>query len=109
VKKPATGDVDVPRGKAKEPFRTYARVGDSVKVKDVQMLKVLCPYCVIGMAMVDVVKRNGAETVDKQPRQCGMCKRYFELQITMHVTGVRLETVDRNKAVREALQNLVEG
>ena len=75
--------------------------------KDTKMLRVMCPYCTVGSALVEIVRRHGADTVDKTPRPCRSCSRYFDLQITMSVSGIPLQTVDRDKAFRKSLKELV--
>jgi len=71
------------------------------------MLRVMCPYCTVGSALVEIIRRHGADTVDKTARPCRSCSKYFDLQITMSVSGIPLETVDRNKAFRKSLKELV--
>ena len=72
-----------------------------------KLLKVLCPYCTVGHAMVGVEKRHGADHVDKRARQCEACKRYFDLKIEFHVSGIPLEPVDAQAALRKSLQEML--
>ena len=73
----------------------------------VKLLKVNCPYCTIGCAMVEVQKQHGADHVDnKSPRQCESCNRYFNLKIEFHVSGIPLESVDAHAALRKSIQEM---
>ena len=71
------------------------------------IFRVVCPYCgPVGSALVDVTYRNGAHIADTKPRQCESCKRYFDIQVKLHLSGVPLGPVDRNTSVRKALRTL---
>jgi hypothetical protein len=75
--------------------------------EDIKLLRVMCPYCTVGSAWVEVKLQHGADTLDKRPRQCSSCKRYFKLQIEFTVIGQPIETkVDVDKAFRESLKEL---
>lgn len=74
-----------------------------------QLFRVTCPYCFFGAALVEVRRQRGAHSVDKSPRQCDKCDRYFDIEVRVNLRGVPLQVVDRNKAIRKSLEALVIG
>jgi hypothetical protein len=73
-----------------------------------ELFRVMCPYCKVGSAIVDVTMKHGQHEVNKDPRQCDSCRRYFALKIEMKLSGVPLESINQERAVRNALRKMVE-
>jgi len=78
-------------------------------VSDIHLFQVGCPHCVLGKALVEVKKQRGAHVVDTTPRQCDKCRKYFDVQVKMILKGVPLGPLDRDRSVRKALKNIVQG
>ena len=74
---------------------------------DTQLFKVMCPYCTVGHAVVDVQKKNGAHSASTGHRQCSMCRRYFQIKVHLRLQGMPLESVDRDKAFRNAIKEML--
>lgn len=77
-----------------------------VSEKEVKLYKVLCPYCTVGHALVDVSKSGGAHSTDVGPRQCSMCDRYFKIKVNLHLTGEPLEEVNWQESLRTSLREM---
>jgi hypothetical protein len=76
-------------------------------VSSATLYRVMCPYCTIGSATVDVQQVAGAHTANTQPRQCNQCERYFRIQVTMRLEGKPLEDYDRQHALRSAIKGIL--
>ena len=75
-----------------------------------ELFRVPCPYCKpLGSALVDVGYQNGAHIADTSPRQCELCRKYFDIQVKVQLKGVPLGPADRNTAVRKALKAITTG
>lgn len=74
-------------------------------------LRVRCPSCHVGGAVIAVVRRFDAEQLERvnEPRRCDACGRYFKLQIQMHVVGVPLPTAAPDVAQGDVLRAIVGG
>lgn len=77
-------------------------------MSSIQMLVVSCPYCFFGRAYVEVIKNRGEQSVNRDPRKCDRCHRYFDIEVVVNVKGVALHTVDRNEAIRQSFKDMVE-
>lgn len=81
----------------------------SVEVRKATFLKVGCPYCTVGHALVEVTHRDGADTMEgvKDPRRCNTCNRWFSLKLQVRVLGVALATPQPAPTQGELLRSML--
>lgn len=77
------------------------------KIDRAEMFRVICPYCKVGSAVVDVSHIGDASQASIEPRRCELCARYFAIKVRVHLYGAPLETVETGAAARQSIRRIV--
>lgn len=76
-----------------QDFKATVENGRPVKAR---IVKVHCPYCVLGTANMvvtgpDVIGPGDGQEADVKPKQCDKCNRHFRIGYRIQYVGIRME------------------